>query len=90
MPTDSITCTLILRPEFQRVFRWSDAQKSRLIESVLLGIPLPSIFASQKNDGRWEVIDGLQRLSTLFETAGELRKTVVPKPLIRKSAMPFC
>lgn len=66
---------LILRPEFQRVFRWSDAQKSRLIESVLLGIPLPSIFVSQKNDGRWEVIDGLQRLSTLFETAGELRKT---------------
>lgn len=64
---------LILRPEFQRFFRWSDAQKSRLIESVLLGIPLPSIFVSQKDDGRWEVIDGLQRLSTLFETAGELR-----------------
>lgn len=39
---------LILRPEFQRFFRWSDAQKSRLIESVLLGIPLPSIFVSQK------------------------------------------
>ena len=65
---------LILRPEFQRFFRWSDAQKSRLIESVLLGIPLPSIFVSQKDDGRWEVIDGLQRLSTLFETAGELRR----------------
>lgn len=65
---------LILRPEFQRFFRWSDAQKSRLIESVLLGIPLPSIFVSQKDNGRWEVIDGLQRLSTLFETAGELRK----------------
>ena len=65
---------LTLRPEFQRFFRWSDAQKSRLVESVLLGIPLPSIFVSQKDDGRWEVIDGLQRLSTLFETAGELRR----------------
>lgn len=43
---------LILRPEFQRFFRWSDAQKSRLIESVLLGIPLPSIFVSQKRRRR--------------------------------------
>ena len=64
---------LILRPEFQRFFRWSVEQKSRLIESLLLGIPIPSIFVSQREDGKWEVIDGLQRLSTLFETAGELR-----------------
>lgn len=77
---------LILRPEFQRFFRWSDAQKSRLIESVLLGIPLPSIFVSQKDDGRWEVIDGLQRLATLFETAGELRgEDDTPLPPLRLS-----
>ena len=64
---------LILRPEFQRFFRWTQEQKSRLIESVLLGIPIPSIFVSQRGDGRWEVVDGLQRLSTLFELAGELK-----------------
>ncbi|MZP42495.1 DUF262 domain-containing protein [Heliobacterium gestii] len=64
---------LVLRPEFQRFFRWSPEQKSRLVESLLLGIPIPSIFVSQRNDGKWEVIDGLQRLSTLFELAGELR-----------------
>ena len=63
---------LLLRPEFQRLFRWSIEQKSRFIESLLLGIPIPSIFVSQTKEGKWEVIDGLQRLSTLFEVAGEL------------------
>ena len=64
---------LIVRPEFQRFFRWSRLQKSRLIESVLLGIPIPSIFVAQTKDGRWELIDGLQRISTLLELQGELR-----------------
>lgn len=64
-----------IHPEFQRFFRWSQYQKSRLIESILLGIPIPSIFVSQRNDGVWDVIDGLQRLSTIFEFAGILRKS---------------
>lgn len=64
---------LIIRPEFQRFFRWSHTQKSRLIESLLLGIPLPSIFVAQTENGVWEVVDGLQRLSTIFELQGELR-----------------
>ncbi len=63
---------LDIHPEFQRFFRWSDEQKSRLIESILLGIPLPSIFVSQRDDGVWDVIDGLQRLSTIFELLGIL------------------
>ena len=45
---------LDIHPEFQRFFRWSDEQKSRLIESILLGIPLPSIFVSQRDDGVWD------------------------------------
>lgn len=65
---------LIIRPEFQRFFRWTDVQKSRLIESLLLGIPLPSIFVAQTENGVWEVVDGLQRLSTIFELQGELRR----------------
>lgn len=62
-----------IHPEFQRFFRWTDQQKTRLVESILLGIPLPAIFVFQRGDGAWEVIDGLQRLSTLFEFVGVLR-----------------
>ena len=64
---------LDIHPEFQRFYRWSDEQKSRLIESILLGIPIPSIFVSQREDGVWDVIDGLQRLSTILEFVGYLR-----------------
>lgn len=63
---------LIIRPEFQRFYRWSETQKSRLVESLLLGIPLPSIFVAQTATGVWEVVDGLQRLSTILELQGEL------------------
>lgn len=63
---------LDIHPEFQRFFRWSDSQKSRFIESLLLGIPVPSIFVNQRHDGVWDVIDGLQRLSTIFEFVGLL------------------
>jgi hypothetical protein len=64
---------VVIRPEFQRLFRWNSNQKSRLIESILLGIPLPSIFVMQRLDGVWELIDGLQRISTILEFMGELR-----------------
>jgi Protein of unknown function DUF262 len=63
---------LEIRPEFQRLFRWSPLQKSRLIESILLGIPLPSIFVSQTEKGTWELVDGLQRVSTILQLQGEL------------------
>ena len=64
---------LDIHPEFQRFYRWSDEQKSKLIESILLGIPIPSIFVSQREDGVWDVIDGLQRLSTIFQLVGQLK-----------------
>jgi hypothetical protein len=63
---------LEIRPEFQRLFRWDQEQKSRLVESVLLGIPLPSLFVSQDEKGTWELVDGLQRVSTLLELQGLL------------------
>ena len=63
---------LELHPEFQRFFRWSPRQKSRLIESLLLGIPIPSVFVHQRADGVWDVVDGLQRLSAIFEVMGIL------------------
>ncbi len=83
---------LDIHPEFQRFFRWSDEQKSRLIESILLGIPIPSIFVSQREDGVWDLIDGLQRLSTIFELVGELKnengETLPPLTLQKTKYLP--
>lgn len=64
---------IVIDPEFQRLFRWEISQKSRLIESLLLGIPLPSIFVFESEGGKWELIDGLQRLSTILEFMGQLK-----------------
>lgn len=62
-----------IHPEFQRVFRWSNLQKTKLIESIMLNIPIPPIFVSQREDGVWDVVDGVQRLSTIFQFIGELK-----------------
>jgi len=64
---------LDINPSFQRFFRWSDEQKVNLIESVILGIPLPSIFISQREDGVWDLVDGLQRISTILSFMNELK-----------------
>ena len=63
-----------INPDFQRFFRWSKHQKSAFIESILLGIPIPPIFVIQRNDGVWDVVDGVQRLSTIYEFTGLLKK----------------
>ena len=64
---------MIINPKFQRFFRWTDGQKTALVESILLGIPLPSIFVSTDENGVWNVVDGLQRLSTIFQAMGKLK-----------------
>jgi hypothetical protein len=64
---------ITISPDFQRLFRWNSSSKTRFIESVLLSIPMPPIFVYQDENGVWELIDGLQRLSTVFEFAGILR-----------------
>ena len=65
---------IIINPEFQRLFRWSTSQQSRFIESLLLGIPIPPIFVAEDKDGRWELVDGLQRISTVFSFFGILKQ----------------
>lgn len=57
---------LILQPDFQRQFVWDRKKASRLIESVLLRVPLPIIYLSEQPDGKEYVIDGQQRLTSLF------------------------
>jgi hypothetical protein len=54
-----------LTPDFQRNLVWDDLRKSRLIESILLRIPLPIFYFAQDEDGKMSVVDGLQRLSTI-------------------------
>jgi Protein of unknown function DUF262 len=56
-----------LSPDFQRNLVWNSFQKSRLIESVLLRIPLPMFYFSEDNEGRITIVDGLQRLTTIKE-----------------------
>ena len=67
---------LIIRPEYQRLFRWNNAQKTGLIESILLGIPIPPIFVAEDEDGIWELVDGLQRVTTIISFFGELDNTI--------------
>lgn len=64
---------IVINPSFQRLFRWSEEQKTRFIESILLGIPIPPIFVATNSEGIWELVDGLQRLSTVFSFVGVLK-----------------
>lgn len=54
-----------LSPDFQREYVWKDRQRTRLIESILLGIPLPAFYFNQLESGKYQVVDGVQRLSTI-------------------------
>lgn len=54
-----------LSPDFQRSFVWEERQKSRLIESLLLKIPLPVFYLAENHTGLYQVVDGLQRLTTI-------------------------
>ncbi|EKD28585.1 MAG: hypothetical protein ACD_79C00270G0004 [uncultured bacterium] len=58
---------LKLDPDFQRENVWNEKQKSELIESILMGIPLPLIYVKEDNNGVYIIIDGRQRLTTLFD-----------------------
>jgi hypothetical protein len=58
---------LNLRPEYQRRLRWTSVQKSKLIESLLLNIPVPPVFLFEGEAARYEVMDGQQRLNAVRE-----------------------
>lgn len=64
---------LNILPDFQRLFRWTNERKSNFVESILIGIPIPPVFVYENEDGTWELIDGLQRISTLLEFMGVLK-----------------
>jgi len=57
---------ITLHSDFQRLPNlWNNTKKSRLIETILLRLPIPTFYFDGKDDNKWEVIDGLQRISTL-------------------------
>lgn len=80
---------LAITPEYQRLFRWDEDKQANFIESLLLGFPVPAIFVAETEDGVWELVDGLQRVSTVFEFMG-VRKNpeggVVPPSRLSFSA----
>lgn len=56
-----------LRPEYQRRLRWDKKKKSKLIESFIMNVPVPPVFLYEKDLGRFEVMDGQQRLNAIAE-----------------------
>ena len=58
---------LILAPKYQREKVWNPKQKSELIESILMGIPIPIIYLFETREGTKQVIDGRQRISTILD-----------------------
>lgn len=61
---------LDIAPAYQRKFQWDNSRRAALIESVFLGLPIPSLFVATNKDGTWELVDGVQRISTLVQFAG--------------------
>lgn len=64
---------LRIDPEYQRLFRWSEGKQSRFIESLILEMPVPPIFVIEKEEGDYELIDGLQRISSYLHFRGVLK-----------------
>lgn len=76
-----------INPDYQRNYVWNTVQSSKLIESILINIPIPNIYLSQTMTGTWEVIDGVQRLTTLkkfFSNEYELKGLEVLPELNKK------
>ena len=69
----------VMNPDFQRDFIWDDPTQSKLIESVLMRIPLPVLYLAEDEQGRMIVVDGLQRLSTFQRFVKNDLRLVLPE-----------
>lgn len=66
-----------IAPEYQRQFVWDDKNQSRFIESIFLGIPIPSLYMATNADSTWELIDGVQRISTVIRFCGDAAQLAI-------------
>jgi hypothetical protein len=64
---------LIVQPEYQRLFRWTEGAQSRFIETLILELPVPPIFLMETDENVYELIDGLQRISSYLNFRGFLK-----------------
>lgn len=77
-----------LAPAFQRKFVWDQVRSSQLIESLMLRIPIPMFYVAASEDGHWDVVDGLQRLTTIRNFLLGEEKNTDGKKAVRE-AIPF-
>ncbi len=63
--SESNSIGIIYIPEYQRDFTWDENRQAKLIESIILGLPIPFIFVAENKYGNWEIVDGSQRIRTL-------------------------
>lgn len=76
---------IFVPPEYQRQFVWDEKRESELIESIFLGIPVPSLFMATNPDASWEIVDGVQRLSTIAHFVGD--SSALLKAINRNAAL---
>lgn len=84
----------ILVPDMQRKFVWDSIKSSRLIESIILGLPIPPLFLLEISDNQYELIDGVQRLTTLsnfvngrqWNYEAQTHSKIIPSKLSKKVA----
>lgn len=72
---------LNITPDYQRLFRWTEGQRSRFIESLLLEMPVPPIFVIEEGEGTYQLIDGLQRISSYLHLRGKLAAAHLDPPV---------
>jgi hypothetical protein len=74
---------LDIHPDYQRLFQWSEGARSRFVESLLLEMPIPPIYVVEEEEGRYLLIDGLQRISSYLHLRGELEVDHLEPPIHR-------
>ena len=77
------------RPSFQRRYVWTDKLASRLIESILLNVPIPPVYLSQNEDFELDVIDGQQRIYSIYRYANNQFKLTSLEVLTELNGLHF-
>jgi len=80
---------LNITPDYQRLFQWSEGASSRFIESLLLEMPVPPIYVVEEDNGKYLLIDGLQRISSYLHLRGELEALHLESPIKKGEKLTF-